>query len=114
MLAHRACSRELATRAQAASRGWGPACSARATPGTSSAIVSPLRRYDQLLVGASLEPRLGVQVGPDVLLGDEQQPGVGVGRLLQAARQLVQEELDDRVEALHVRLLVDREVEVAA
>src|SRR5438874_38048 len=102
MLAQRSSSSEPATRVQAASRGWRPVTSTPATPGTSSAITRPLRLYDQLLVGASLEPGLGVQVWPHVLLGHEQQPDVGVRRLLQPPGQLVEEELDDREEALHV------------
>src|SRR5437660_6303856 len=70
------------------------------------------RADDLLLAGAALEARLGV-VRPDVALGHEDEAGVGVGRLRETARQLVQEELHHREEALRVRLLVDREVQAA-
>src|SRR5665213_2041691 len=46
--------------------------------------------------------------------GNEAEARVGVARLHQAGRDLVQEQLNRRDESLQVGLLVDREVEVAA
>src|SRR2546427_334264 len=64
------------------------------------------RAHDLLLARAALEPRLGL-VGLDGVLGHEDQARVGVGRSLEPAGQLVEKELEDGVEALGVRLLVD-------
>ena len=65
-----------------------------------------------LLRARSLEPVLR-EVRLDVRLRDDAEPRVGVGRLHQPARDVVQVELHDRVEALQVGLLVDREGQVA-
>src|SRR5579885_2418736 len=69
-------------------------------------------RYHLLLAGASLEARLGTQVGADVVFGDEEQPRVRIRWLHETARKLVEEKLDHRIEALEIRLLVDGKVEI--
>src|SRR5205809_38796 len=60
---------------------------------------------------AALVPALRGQGRLHVLLRDEEQAGVGVGRGDQTSGQLVEEELDHRVEALQVGLLIDCEVQ---
>src|SRR5262245_33603517 len=62
-----------------------------------------------LRFGRALVAGLRREVRLHVRLGHEQEARVGVGRSDQATRQLVEEELDDGLEALEVRLLVDRE-----
>src|SRR5260221_9809809 len=113
MLAQRSWRNQPATRQSVLSRASARTSSPPITPGACSAISASARGDHLLLVRAALEPRLGLQVRRDVLLRHEEEAGVGVSRLLEAARQLVQEQLDHRQEALQVRLLVDREVQGA-
>ena len=63
--------------------------------------------------GAAFVARGGRQVRPHVAARDEEQAGVRVRRRDEPAAVLDHEELEDRQEALEVRLLVDREVEMA-
>ena len=63
--------------------------------------------------GAALVARRRRQVRPYVAAGDEEQARVRVRRRDEAAAVADHEELEDRQEALKVRLLVDGEVEVA-
>src|SRR5688572_3727412 len=65
-----------------------------------------------LLFGGALEARRVRAVGAGVVLGHELQARVRLRRARQAARDLVDEELDDRIHALQVGLLVDREVQL--
>src|SRR5215216_1896651 len=68
---------------------------------------------DHLLVlGGALEARRVRAVRPGVVLGDELQARVHLAGAGQAAGDLVDVELDDRIEALEVGLLVDREVDL--
>src|SRR4029078_13446932 len=55
---------------------------------------------------------LGVVVWDNGCLIQELQSGVGVGDAAEAARCLIHEKLQDRNEALQVRLLIDREVDL--
>src|SRR5918992_4127622 len=63
--------------------------------------------------GRPLEPGLGGQVWIDVVLGHEQQTGVGLRGRDEPAGQLVHPQGQHRQEALQIGLLVDGEVEVA-
>src|SRR3954462_13488744 len=55
---------------------------------------------------------LGVVVWDNGCLIQELQSGIGVGDAAEAARCLIHEQLQDRDEALQVRLLVEREVDL--
>ena len=79
-----------------------------------SGVRDRARPLDQLQRGVgTLVAGLGALVRVDVVLGDEQQAGVGLGREDQTAGQLVQVQRQDRQEALQVGLLVDGVVQVA-
>src|SRR6266542_5073644 len=97
---------------QPRSRAW----ARRSAPVSATAMLLPprvLRRLHVLLLArAPLVPRLRGEVRLDVVLRHEQQTRVRRGRRHQPTRELVKEQLDDRVEALQVELLVDREVKV--
>src|SRR5687767_5058418 len=68
---------------------------------------------DHLLIfGGPLEARRVGAVGAGVVLGHELQARVHLAGAGQPAGDLVDEELDDGIEALQVGLLVDREVEL--
>src|SRR5919206_2975042 len=66
---------------------------------------------DLLLLGVSLVARAGLQVLPHRILGNELQAGVGLRGHHQATGDLVDEELQHRVEALQLGLLVYGEVD---
>src|SRR4051812_8334372 len=80
----------------------------------SAATAESLALEVLLRLVAALVARLRLQVRIHVVLRDEEQTRVRVRRRHEAAGELVEEELDDRLEALQVGLLVDREVQVAA
>src|SRR5271170_1297929 len=71
------------------------------------------QRDDLLGRGGALEPAGAGQVRADVGLGDEAQPGVGVGRGNQPAGQVVHVQVEGRQETLQVGVLVDGEVDRA-
>src|SRR4051812_47417706 len=70
-------------------------------------------RYDHLVRRGTLVPGLGALVRAEVVLGDEQQPGVGLAGRQQTAGDLVEIEVENGKEALQVRLLVDGVIEAA-
>src|SRR3954454_14403598 len=74
---------------------------------------SPGRDRKCLAIRRAFVPRARRQVAGDVLPRDEVEPRVRVRRGDQATAVAVEEELQHRQEPLQVRLLVDREVEVA-
>src|SRR5918999_2753610 len=65
-----------------------------------------------LLLGGAFEARRVGGVRAGVVLGDELQTGVHLARAGEPAGDLVDVELHDRIEALEVGLLVDREVDL--
>src|SRR5665213_796857 len=72
------------------------------------------RRVGGLRHSAAFEACRVCKVRGHVGRGNEAETRVGVGRLHQAGRDLVQEQLNHRDESLKVGLLVDGEVELTA
>src|SRR5579871_5626203 len=104
----------LAVRAGAGARDDGLAGAGTVVSATSTSEADGRRRLvSRLRRGAALVTRRVRHVRRDVGLGHETEAGVGVRRLHQPGRDLVQEELDRRDEPLQVGLLVDGEDQVA-
>src|SRR5215208_8515124 len=115
MLSSRRSSAISSAREDQRRRGAAPSARGAAAPSGAGAVEetgSGATPDHLLLLGRSLEAGRVRRVGPGVVLGDELQPGVHLAGAGEVARDLRQVQLHDREEALEVRLLVDREVQL--